>query len=97
MDSGARALSKNHEQVTGVYPISNVQSPNPKWRIASYRWAQSVDEIKVVLNSPNHEDHNAVPLFNSWGKWYPQYVWLPYETLDRLLKENGDACVPTDA
>jgi len=97
LDCGARALARNHEQVAGVYPISQVQTPDPKWRIQSYRWAQSVDEVRAVLASPNHDKHEAVPLFNSWGKWYPPYVWLPYETLGRLLSENGDACVPTDA
>ena len=32
---------------------------------------------------------------NSWGRSYP-LVWLPYETMQRLLNEDGEATVVTD-
>lgn len=32
---------------------------------------------------------------NSWGRSYP-LVWLPYETMGRLLAESGEATVITD-
>lgn len=32
---------------------------------------------------------------NSWGKSYP-LVWLPYETMQRLLNEDGEAALVTD-
>lgn len=32
---------------------------------------------------------------NSWGKGYP-LVWLPYSTMGRLLREDGEAALITD-
>lgn len=32
---------------------------------------------------------------NSWGRNYPQ-VWLPYATMERLLREEGEAAIVTD-
>lgn len=37
----------------------------------------------------------AVKLVNSWGRVYP-LVWLPYNTLGRLLNEYGEATKITD-
>lgn len=37
----------------------------------------------------------AVRIVNSWGSAYPQ-VWLPYNVMDRLLTEEGEATVVTD-
>jgi len=34
----------------------------------------------------------AVKIVNNWGKSWP-LVWLPYETLQRLLGEDGEAAV----
>jgi hypothetical protein len=38
----------------------------------------------------------SVLLTNSWGRDYPAGVWLPYEGLARLLRENGEAGLVTD-
>ncbi len=37
----------------------------------------------------------AFSLMNSWGADYPP-VWLGYETMDRLLNEDGEAMVISD-
>lgn len=37
----------------------------------------------------------AVRQMNSWGPEYPP-VWIPYETLERLIDEWGEAAVITD-
>jgi hypothetical protein len=37
----------------------------------------------------------AVGLVNSWGMRYP-LTWLPYATLERLLREHGEATLATD-
>jgi hypothetical protein len=34
-------------------------------------------------------------LMNSWGQWYPP-AWVTYETMARLLVEDGEAAVITD-
>lgn len=41
------------------------------------------------------DKRQAVRLKNSWGRFYP-LVWLGYGTLERLLKEDGEAAVITD-
>lgn len=39
-----------------------------------------------------------IGIMNSWGRSYGNNgrVWMPYETLDRLLQEDGDAVTPTE-
>lgn len=38
---------------------------------------------------------NAFRIKNSWGKQYP-LVWLSYDSMNRLLREYGEACLVTD-
>ena len=37
----------------------------------------------------------AVKIKNSWGNTYPE-VWMPYETLQRLINEDGEVALVTD-
>lgn len=62
-------------------------------QVAAVRWTIDVDEVLSALGRPNA---HAVPLSNSWGEDYPIVVWMPVPTLDRLLKEEGEADVVTD-
>ena len=64
--------------------------------IVENRWAQSVDEVLACLQSPLYASLGAVQLLNSWGRDYPRTVWLPLETLDRLIREDGEATIITD-
>lgn len=64
--------------------------------IAANRWATQTDQIRGVLQSPRHDTLGCVPIVNSWGRSYPHYVWMPYETLQRLLNEDGEATLVTD-
>jgi hypothetical protein len=65
--------------------------------IQSYRWAQSVDDIHAILKHPTADKLGAVPLLNSWGTAYPRKVWMPDETLDRIVfQEEGECVVLTD-
>ena len=41
------------------------------------------------------DKREAVGVKNSWGTQYP-LVWLPYSTLDRLIKEQGELALITD-
>jgi hypothetical protein len=61
--------------------------------IATYRWATTAEEVCNALGRPNA---NAVPLLSPWGLGYPQPVWLPVATLERLLHEDGEADIVTD-
>jgi hypothetical protein len=41
------------------------------------------------------DERQAVKIKNSWGAEYP-LVWMPYETLDRLINEHGEVAIVTD-
>lgn len=64
--------------------------------IMANRWLTTVDEVHDVIDLPLARTLGAVPLLNSWGAGYPRLVWMPDETLARLLAEAGEACVVTD-
>jgi hypothetical protein len=74
----------------------NALAPDPAEGISENRWATSVDEVRTCLQSPYHDRVGAVPILNSWGRDYPRTVWMPYETLARLLAEDGEATIITD-
>ena len=38
----------------------------------------------------------AVRILNSWGRGYPHRVWMPDETLQRLIDEDGEVALVTD-
>jgi hypothetical protein len=56
-------------------------------------WATTAEEVCSALGRPNAQ---AVPLLNSWGEAYPETVWLPVDTLERLLQEEGEADIVTE-
>lgn len=64
--------------------------------ISAYRWATSVEEIHQTIASPLADRLGAVPLVNSWGRFFPHIVWLPDEILNRLLSEDGEAAIVVD-
>lgn len=64
--------------------------------ISANRWATTVEQVNFALQSPANERMGAVRLLNSWGKSYAHRVWLPFETLQRLLDEDGEATMVTD-
>jgi hypothetical protein len=64
--------------------------------ISAFRWASSVDEIIRILDHHLVTDLNAVPILNSWGRDYPHKVWMPLETLNRVLHEEGEFGLITD-
>jgi len=49
-----------------------------------------------VIDLPLARTLGAVPLCNSWGSSYPRVVWMPDETLDKLIGQEGEAGVVTD-
>lgn len=70
--------------------------PVPDEGISANRWATSVDEMRAVLSSPSNDKRQAFQILNSWGRDYPHSVWIPYETMQRLLDEDGEAALVTD-
>ena len=41
------------------------------------------------------DERQAFKLKNSWGPEYP-LVWMPYDTLQRLIDEHGEVAIVTD-
>jgi hypothetical protein len=70
------------------------EAPSRIEGISAYRWATSVDEVRAALGA--RPDRPGVPLLQSWGRSWPHVVWLPDETLERLLREDGEAGIPSD-
>lgn len=66
----------------------------PTAAISANRWATSADEVLAALGTP---ELDYVTILNSWGRSYPHYVRLPAADLQRLLEQDGEAAVPTDA
>lgn len=64
--------------------------------ISANRWATSVAQVSSALQSPANERLGAVRILNSWGRSYPHRVWMPMETLQRLLDEDGEATLVVD-
>ncbi len=71
-------------------------NPVPSDGISAYRWTNNAADLLRVLNTPAQASLGAVPLLNSWGRSYPRKVWLPVETLQRLLDEDGECALITD-
>lgn len=82
----------DHHTVTERYGYKPVRQAG----IAAYRWARTVDEVHTVLGNDRADELGAVPVLNSWGRSWPYRTWMPDEVLARLLREQGEAVVPTD-
>jgi len=72
------------------------EPPNAGEGIMVYRWARTVDEVHAILKSPANDRAGAVRILNSWGRDYPHRVWMPDETLQRLIDEDGEVALITD-
>ena len=64
--------------------------------IAAYRWLLSVDEVLATIGLSSARRLGALPFLQSWGQSYPHIVWMPGETVDRLLREDGEIATVTD-
>lgn len=78
------------------YQQRDQESPASGEGIMVYRWARTVDEVHGVLKSPANDRAGAVRILNSWGRDYPHRVWMPDETLQRLIDEDGEVALITD-
>ncbi len=80
----------------GHKPWTKSAQVKPEEGIAANRWATRVEQVADALQSPANDRMGAVRILNSWGRSYPHRVWMPYEVLQRLLDEDGEATVVTD-
>lgn len=74
---------------------------SPKYRSGGY-WlptpAEGLGRVRgghAVCLTGASDRRQAFRLVNSWGRDYP-LAWLPYATLEQLLRRSGEAAVVTD-
>jgi hypothetical protein len=79
-----------------VYKAHDEDGPSVTEGISANRWATRADEVLAALQSPLGTRLGAVCVLNSWGRSWPQRVWMPASVLQRLLDEDGEAGVVTD-
>ncbi len=89
--------SRSAQAVDGDYVKRDQLTPDPKFKIATTRWATTVDQMRVVLSSPENDRRQAFRMLNSWGRGFPHGTWLPYKVMERLLAENAEAALDTVA
>jgi hypothetical protein len=70
--------------------------PNPAEGIAANRWATHVDQLFEVLQNEEYKKSGAIPFLNSWGLYYPRVVWMPCETWQKLMSEDGEFTMIVD-
>jgi hypothetical protein len=80
-----------HGEGPVLWSRSAEASPSPHLGVGEYRWAESAGEVLAALELS--AEFGGVPLLNSWGEDYPRVVWLALGALERLLAEDGEACV----
>ena len=78
------------------YKERDKEEPAAGEGITANRWARTVDQVHGVLKSPADDRAGAVRILNSWGRGYPHRVWMPDETLQRLIDEDGEVALITD-
>jgi hypothetical protein len=78
------------------YQQRDPETPSAGDGITVYRWARTAAEVHGVLKSPANDRLGAVRVLNSWGSSYPHRVWMPDETLQRLIDEDGEVALVTD-
>ena len=72
------------------------RSPPPARASPSTAGRKTVDEVHGVLKSPANDARRRRAILNSWGRGYPHRVWMPDETLQRLIDEDGEVALVTD-
>jgi hypothetical protein len=88
--------------VLGINWYSNFQEPEAKriGKVSHEYWIGKRDLGYVlgghaICGYAASDRRQAFKLQNTWGDDYPA-VWIPYDTVERLLSEDGEACLVTD-
>jgi hypothetical protein len=65
------------------------------WWIGVNTWGRiSGGHAITCIGASDRRD--ALALCNTWGESYPFIVWLPYVSMERLLREEGEAGIVVD-
>lgn len=99
VDDVRYAISTKNPVTIGVNWYSNFDSPVAKTGF-NLRWVGegnlgSIRGGHCVCIYGASDKYQAVAIKNSWGRSYP-LIWMPYTTLDRLIREDGELALVTD-
>ena len=98
VDEMRTAISQGKAITIGVNWYANFDRPERKrnlWWIGQGDLGRIRGGHAVCLYGAS-DRYQAFRLVNNWGKDYP-LVMLPYDTMQRLLQEHGEATLVTDA
>lgn len=96
LDTVVQALLEAGPVVLGTNWYSGMFTPD---RDGIIRPTGSLAGGHAYLANGVNVDRNLVRIKNSWGRSWGRrgYAWLPFGSLERLLIEDGDACMPLAA
>lgn len=78
-------------------PVVRRPSPSPQ----SVEWQIGVGDLGSIRGGHcvciygASDKRQAFKIANSWGRSYPP-VWMPYATMERLIREDGEVALVTD-
>lgn len=99
VDDVRAAISGGSPVVLGVNWYSTFSTPvmrSSRWWIGENLDWGSVRGGHAVCAHGVSDRLQAICFVNSWGRDYPGRVWLSYETLARLMGEDGEVGLVTD-
>jgi hypothetical protein len=63
--------------------------------VGGTNWGNIAGGHDITIGAAS-DRRQAVGVYNSWGESYAWPAWLPYDSLTRLLGEQGEAAIVTD-
>ena len=93
LDDLRMALGYKGPAVLGINWYTGMFTPDAEGRV---RPTGTIAGGHAILAFSNSESKGQIRLWNSWGSdWgINGNCWLSYEDMDKLLDEDGEACIP---
>lgn len=98
VDDVRAAIAAGIPVTFGVNWYANFYSPvyhNKEWWIGRGANLGAIRGGHAICGYAASDRREGIRLVNTWGHDYPR-TWVPYATIDRLLKEGGECCLIVD-
>lgn len=99
VDEVRTAIANENPVTFGINWYANFD--RPQWDAKTRRWWIGKGDLgrlrggHGICGFAARDKYDALGLVNNWGLDYP-VVWMPYETIQRIMNEDGEACLITD-